>query len=257
MFKRLLQPLARIMRDPSANDLATKKPTAEMRIHWRSNVESLASMGFHLLLSDSTRAEVIDISYGGIAIRPIPQAYRQTSNIGDEAKLIANGQTLNMRLSFVHESSVKIGYAFIHRDASTLVELRKMLEPFRMGDSLSEIAPEFLKPENRRQGFRVLRGDGPVDLLLNEADGECMLVMLDHDIYRQVDIRKNKFSTSRSQQDPSGMRSPGDLLQVDREPDASAARMAFWVLSGLRSKRPELVSDEILLACNRHASPKA
>lgn len=143
-----------------------------IRSHERHSLadQRIASIMFPGNLTGTIR----DLSYGGISIEFPKSKAKEVQKMFDTEEKICVGElrlakeAIPTKLSLVRLVGRKAAFTFIHDSAETLVFLREVLEPMRIGTTLKPI--QGFKGEEWRNMRFTLKGDAlsELDLMINQ-----------------------------------------------------------------------------------------
>ena len=178
---------------------------SELRLHSRYFVLS-SDLACLELVSNGMKGTIKDLSYGGALVK-FPDSWdadlKNHAVKSFDAKLTFLDQTCNtyVHLNHVRSDGNLVGLSFVHRNIETLVFLREILENFRVGSTLEPLNPSILKEKHSKPGALVYRGDGPCDLIVQEAGEkiESMFFTFRHGLtYYELKFENEIVSSARS-----------------------------------------------------------
>ena len=213
----------------SASPEATAQTLKESRLHQRHRLQD-----FDLLTiswKDGQALRLQNLSYGGFAL---VQSMEKTSP--DDLSIIAGtlhlqGEACPFKAKKVREDSGIFGFQFVHDTEETLKFLRPFLENLRAGESMSAIDTAYLNAAFSSRYQVALRGDGPVDLFLENATNGPLnfhMTFRNHKIYHEIRLRDQVLVTGRSF-DEDGV---ATRMLTDVSPDPLVLKQAMQILVG-------------------------
>lgn len=225
----------------------------EMRSHTRYPISFFKDTTVNL--QEGWTGSIMDISYGGIAVRFDSEKcdFTKTIPVLADCELTILGSKHKFQMKTVrtipqNTGHMYVGFCFNHSSADTLIFLREVIEPIRHGRTLEALGEEFRATKYRDKSWHCFRGDGPIDLLLQTTTSgyglvEALLTFKTGDQYFEVRFQNDKLSTSKSlaNDTQSGPMSMGAQMIPTTTPDILALRRAFLILASVPVKSARII----------------
>ena len=227
--RELQQKLARLLSQIYGSNLrGESERTRDERVHERFDL--CIPGGMVIRTEDQEIHKVINISYGGFASES-QSGTQEDKPRGQKAEVIFMGDKCSALIHRVYQSTHHTGYRFEHRDSTTLVFLRDILEHLRLGSTLHILRKEFLKNEYHSDDWVCMRGEGPTDLFIRtNEDSVAGFIVLTFRVGEQYNIfrlENNQYSVSRQDSSDSQINFPKD-------PDPAILRQVLCIFLGIK-----------------------
>lgn len=234
--------------DDAVGDSGLEAVRKEMRSHTRYPISFFKDTS--VSISDGWCGSIMDISYGGIAVRfdsdrcdfskSIPVlADCELSILGEHHKF----QMKTVRTIPHSKEHLYVGFCFNHSSADTLIFLREVIEPIRHGRTIEPLGQDFRAERYRGKQWHCFRGDGPIDLIFQTGTSgtsivEALLTFKSGDRYFEVGYQNEKFWTSKSlaSDTGSGPLSTGSQMIPTVALDEALLRRAILILASVPVK---------------------
>lgn len=210
---------------------------SERRVSQRYTLQQEKHVG-HVLIEKSIALPLLDISYGGFSVaidKPEHENLCETLPRTSEVDVVVLGVSTTGRAIRVFESKQRLGYAFCHDTASVLIFLRRFIEFMRMGEHLSTLDKNLLKPPYDTADWLCFRGDGPTDLILHKnrveanAVDEAVITYREKETYRTAELRNGRLYTMVSTDNTQGSGARG---AQDTQANEDILRKAACIVMG-------------------------
>jgi hypothetical protein len=236
LFSRLKTAMGGSGPEPADDGLEAVRK--EMRMHTRYAVAF--HQNAHFQLGDDWSGRVMDISYGGVAVKFT--ATKPGTSLPLEGNgvitILGAGQKFSVKAvrTVPHDqSTIYVGLCFNHTDPETLMYLREIIEPMRQGLTMDSITREVRSEKYRGEDWCCFRGEGPVDLVFRLDSGnqlaEGLATFKIADYYYEIAIQNGILRTAKSAEKSSRALAVGAKMIPTAKPDPTVLRRAFLILA--------------------------
>ena len=230
--------IKKIKTDPLEAELASLVKDGRMHARIRLHDETIATLSVPSWMIGS----VVDISYGGIAVRCAAAGFtfKPFEQVDGSLEILHNRTNLRMttvRLVNHSPTEIIVGLCLHHDAPEGLLFLREFIEPSRCGESLGLIRPDLRQHRYQSPQWHCWRGDGPTDLIAQTAPGtgalsEAILTFRLNKTYCEVTYINDQIKTSliRNEDESSLLNGTARVMASVGSEDVRVLRSALFIL---------------------------
>ena len=208
----------------------------DMRAYERFNVWEL---GVTRITIENRTDNIRDVSFSGVSARMGDPAFLATIplNVQIDGTIDLLGHTFPMHLICVRKVGDVAGFRFNHDLPDSLVKLSSFLEHLRSGATMQEIDKKNVKEKYQSPEWVALRGEGPVDLLINKANNaggfiDAVLSFPKGEHYQEITWTQGVVKTGRTMD----LEGPGSRMEQSMNVDLNTLRQGIEIFHGITNQ---------------------